>query len=86
VPIKLKVCKCGYTFNAKSHRQPPKCNSIPIATLKLVTSHKEVVTDIDPVPSIEVQSQPIVTKSGNSQNGKSIKTILIKKEGKIYAK
>ena len=52
LPIKLKVCTCGYIFHKKSHRQPPKCNSIPIATSQLVTS--QVVTD--QVPS--VQSQP----------------------------
>ena len=51
VPIKLKVCACGYVFHKKTHREPPKCRSIPLTT---VTSN--VVTDNDDVPV--VQSQP----------------------------
>jgi len=83
VPIKLKVCTCGCTFHPKSHRQPPKCNSIPIATLKLVTPHEEVVTDSDLVPSVEVQSQPIVTtKPGTSQKWEKYKDNINKKRRK----
>jgi len=44
------------------------------------------VTDTDPVPSIEVQSQPIVTKSGNSQKWEKYKDNINKKGRKIYAK
>ena len=63
LPIKLKICTCGYAFHKKSHRQPPKCYSIPIATSQLVTSQVVTdqvptsVTDNDPLPS-SVQSQP----------------------------
>jgi len=85
VSIKLKVCTCGYTFHPKSHRQPPKCDSIPIATLKFVTSHEEVVTDSDPVCSVEVQSQPIVTsKPGTSQKWKKYKDNINKKRREKY--
>ena len=59
VPIKLKVCNCGYIFHKKSHRQPPRYHSIPVANCKHVTL--EVVTNSDPVPPI-VQSQPVITK------------------------
>ena len=53
VPIKLKVCTCGYVFHKKTHsyREPPKCRSIPLTT---VTSN--IMTDIHDVPV--VQSQP----------------------------
>ena len=60
VPIKLKVCNCGHIFYKKSHRQPPRYHSIPVANYKHVTS--EVVTDSEPVPHI-IQSQPVITKS-----------------------
>jgi len=41
--------------------------------LKLVTSCEEVVTNSDPVPSVEVHSQPIVTKSGAAQKWEKYK-------------
>ena len=97
VPIMLKVCACGYVFHKKTHREPPKCRSIPLTT---VTSN--VVTDNDDVPV--VQSQPEFVSSNlvvetdivnDSESpipeskkrwvllisGKSIKSILTKKEG-----
>ena len=69
VPIKLKVCNCGHIFHKKSHRQPPRYNSIPLASYKLVTS------DSDPVPPI-VQSQLVITKSvpSNAQVAKDTVT------------
>ena len=51
VPIKLKVCTCGYVFHKKTHREPPKCRSIPLTTVMA-----NIMTDIDDVPI--VQSQP----------------------------
>jgi len=56
VPIKLKTCPCGYIFHNKSHRQPPKCQSVTIVNFQPVTSHVEGVTD-DPIQIVE--SQPV---------------------------
>ena len=55
VPIRLKVCTCGYVFHKKSHRQPPN----HLAASQPITSSVEVVTDGNPTLSDQVQSQPI---------------------------
>ena len=54
VPIRLKICKCGYVFHKKSHRQPPN----HLSASQPVTYNVEAGTNSNAVPSDQVQSQP----------------------------
>ena len=58
VPIKLKVCNCGYIFHKTSHRKPPMA-SHPASSQPVAFSNVEVVNEGNPTSTNQVQSQPI---------------------------